>query len=157
MGCLSDRADRRPIAAQQFFSSVRSFLSSCFTRSPAHLSFPLLATLFLSPWRPNRALLHPTQPSASKVDPLPALAPFSSHSSNPSAFPGENHYRDAKKLKRLNMLKDKGTGQRDNAGNLVRPAPYQSSDVTPGMVQPDRRWFGERPSSFVFAKLDQGD
>ncbi|KAI9371021.1 NUC091 domain-containing protein [Aspergillus egyptiacus] len=54
---------------------------------------------------------------------------------------GENFYRDAKKVKRLNMLKD-GKPQRDSAGNITKAASYQSRDAPVARVEPNRKWFG---------------
>lgn len=31
---------------------------------------------------------------------------------------------------------------RDADGKVIKAAEFQSSDVTPGRIQPDRRWFG---------------
>ncbi|KAM0746605.1 NGP1NT-domain-containing protein [Meredithblackwellia eburnea MCA 4105] len=56
---------------------------------------------------------------------------------------GENFYRDAKKIKRLNMLSGKtGSAVRNAEGKIIEEAAFQSKEVTPGRVQPDRRWFG---------------
>ena len=41
---------------------------------------------------------------------------------------GENFYRDAKKVKHLNIYKE-GRAQRDAAGNITRAAAYQSRDI----------------------------
>ncbi|KAL4922545.1 NUC091 domain-containing protein [Aspergillus aurantiobrunneus] len=54
---------------------------------------------------------------------------------------GENFYRDAKKVKRLNMLKD-GKPQRDSAGNITQAAAYQSRDAPVARIEPNRKWFG---------------
>ncbi|KIA75468.1 nucleolar GTPase [Aspergillus ustus] len=54
---------------------------------------------------------------------------------------GENFYRDAKKVKRLNMLKD-GKPQRDAAGNITVAASYQSRDAPVARIEPNRKWFG---------------
>lgn len=56
---------------------------------------------------------------------------------------GENFYRDAKKAKRVNLLSGKsGRAIRDADGKVIQAAEFQSTEVTPGRVQPDRRWFG---------------
>jgi nuclear GTP-binding protein len=57
---------------------------------------------------------------------------------------GENFYRDAKQVKRLNMLKG-GKPIRDKDGKIIRAAEWQKGEdeTKPGRVQPDRRWFGE--------------
>ncbi|KAL2814275.1 NUC091 domain-containing protein [Aspergillus granulosus] len=54
---------------------------------------------------------------------------------------GENFYRDAKKVKRLNMLKD-GKPRRDAAGNITVAASYQSRDAPVARIEPNRKWFG---------------
>ncbi|KAL4744022.1 NUC091 domain-containing protein [Aspergillus similis] len=54
---------------------------------------------------------------------------------------GENFYRDAKKVKRLNMLKD-GKPQRDAAGNITVAASYQSREAPVARIEPNRKWFG---------------
>ncbi|CEH18940.1 related to nog2-gtpase involved in ribosomal large subunit-nucleus export [Ceraceosorus bombacis] len=58
---------------------------------------------------------------------------------------GENFYRDAKQAKRVKLLSKNGIASkpiRDAAGNVTQAQEFQSSDATPGRVQPDRRWFG---------------
>lgn len=62
---------------------------------------------------------------------------------------GENFYRDAKKVKFVNMLKG-GKPIRNVKGKIIKPAPYQSRDVTAGRVQPDRRWFGKKWQAGLF-------
>lgn len=58
-------------------------------------------------------------------------------------FTGENFYRDAKSVRRVNMLSGKsGNAVRDASGQVTQAAEFQSREVTPGRVQPDRRWFG---------------
>ncbi|KAJ6044902.1 uncharacterized protein N7446_003098 [Penicillium canescens] len=54
---------------------------------------------------------------------------------------GENFYRDAKKLKTLNMFKD-GKARRDKEGNITVAASYQSRDVPTARIEPNRKWFG---------------
>ncbi|KAG9307311.1 hypothetical protein G9A89_017139 [Geosiphon pyriformis] len=54
---------------------------------------------------------------------------------------GENFYRDAKKLKFINMLKG-GKPIRNSKGKIIKDAPYQSQLTPSARVQPDRRWFG---------------
>ncbi|KAE8352903.1 NUC091 domain-containing protein [Aspergillus coremiiformis] len=54
---------------------------------------------------------------------------------------GENFYRDAKKVKRLNMYKD-GKPQRDAAGNVTVAASYQSREAPVARIEPNRKWFG---------------
>lgn len=55
---------------------------------------------------------------------------------------GENFYRDAKKVKFVNMLKG-GKAIRDSKGKIVKEAPFQSKLAITARVQPDRRWFGK--------------
>ncbi|KAJ5095963.1 hypothetical protein NUU61_005319 [Penicillium alfredii] len=54
---------------------------------------------------------------------------------------GENFYRDAKKLKTLNMFKE-GKAQRDSAGNITKAASYQSRETPTARIEPNRKWFG---------------
>ncbi|GLB18493.1 GTPase required for pre-60S ribosomal subunit nuclear export and maturation [Aspergillus tubingensis] len=54
---------------------------------------------------------------------------------------GENFYRDAKKLRTLNMLKD-GKPQRNAEGKITRAASYQSRDAPVARIEPNRKWFG---------------
>ncbi|KAL4885526.1 NUC091 domain-containing protein [Aspergillus karnatakaensis] len=54
---------------------------------------------------------------------------------------GENFYRDAKKVKHLNMLKD-GKPRRDAEGNITVAASYQSRDAPVARIEPNRKWFG---------------
>lgn len=55
---------------------------------------------------------------------------------------GENFYRDAKKVKFVNMLKG-GKPIRNSKGKIVKEAPFQSKLAITARVQPDRRWFGK--------------
>ncbi|OGM40045.1 nucleolar GTP-binding protein 2 [Aspergillus bombycis] len=54
---------------------------------------------------------------------------------------GENFYRDAKKVKRLNMYKD-GKPRRDAEGNITVAASYQSKEAPVARIEPNRKWFG---------------
>jgi nuclear GTP-binding protein len=56
---------------------------------------------------------------------------------------GENFYRDAKKLKQLNMLRG-SKPVRDVKGKIIKPADYQGrlASGSVARVAPDRRWFG---------------
>lgn len=75
----------------------------------------------------------------------PGGKPRSSASAGPTRqhVKGENFYRDAKKAKRVLLLSGKTSKAiRDAKGNIVKEAAFQSTDATPGRVQPDRRWFG---------------
>ncbi|KAJ5171705.1 NGP1NT-domain-containing protein [Penicillium capsulatum] len=54
---------------------------------------------------------------------------------------GENFYRDAKKVKHLNMFKD-GKAQRNAEGKVTKAASYQSRDAPTARIEPNRKWFG---------------
>ncbi|KAK2880135.1 GTPase required for pre-60S ribosomal subunit nuclear export and maturation [Arthroderma sp. PD_2] len=54
---------------------------------------------------------------------------------------GENFYRDAKKVKTLNMFKD-GKAQRNASGEITKAASYQSRDKPSARIEPNRKWFG---------------
>lgn len=54
---------------------------------------------------------------------------------------GENFYKDAKKIKRLNMYKQ-GRAKRNAQGEIVKAAALQSTDEPNARVDPNRRWFG---------------
>ncbi|KAI9495410.1 NUC091 domain-containing protein [Zychaea mexicana] len=54
---------------------------------------------------------------------------------------GENFYRDAKKLKYINMLKS-GKPVRNAAGKIIKAADFQSTEVNTARVAPNRKWFG---------------
>ncbi len=54
---------------------------------------------------------------------------------------GENFYRNAKKIKTLNMFKT-GTAQRNASGKITQSAVYQSRDTPKARVEPNRKWFG---------------
>jgi len=55
-----------------------------------------------------------------------------------------NFYRkdDVKKIKKIKMLANGHKATRDRDGKILEAAEFQSRDAQPGMVQPDRRWFG---------------
>ncbi|KAL7796818.1 GTP-binding protein [Trichoderma ceciliae] len=53
---------------------------------------------------------------------------------------GENFYRDAKKVKVLNMYKD-GKAQRDADGKITKAASFQSRDIPNARIEPNRKWF----------------
>lgn len=53
---------------------------------------------------------------------------------------GENFFRDANKIKRLNMYKE-GRAIRNARGDIVKAATFQSTDIPNARIQPDRRWF----------------
>ncbi|GAA5987009.1 hypothetical protein JCM10908_000990 [Rhodotorula pacifica] len=56
---------------------------------------------------------------------------------------GENFYRDAKSARRVNLLSGKSSKAiRDSDGKILKAAEFQSTEATPGRIQPDRRWFG---------------
>ncbi|KAI8976498.1 NUC091 domain-containing protein [Pilobolus umbonatus] len=54
---------------------------------------------------------------------------------------GENFYRDAKKLKYINMLKG-GKATRNSQGRIIQAADFQSTEVKTGRVAANRKWFG---------------
>ncbi|KAL1959698.1 hypothetical protein VTO42DRAFT_1284 [Malbranchea cinnamomea] len=54
---------------------------------------------------------------------------------------GENFYRDAKKLKTLNMFKE-GKPQRNAQGKITKAAAYQSREIPQARIEPNRKWFG---------------
>ncbi|KAK6464625.1 nucleolar GTP-binding protein 2, partial [Scheffersomyces coipomensis] len=54
---------------------------------------------------------------------------------------GENFYRDAKKVKHLNMYKS-GRATRNAKGEIIRAADLQSTDAPTARVDPNRKWFG---------------
>jgi nuclear GTP-binding protein len=53
---------------------------------------------------------------------------------------GENFYRDAKKVKTLNRLKD-GKPQRNAQGDITKAASYQSREIPKARIEPHRKWF----------------
>ncbi|KAF7513773.1 GTPase required for pre-60S ribosomal subunit nuclear export and maturation [Endocarpon pusillum] len=53
---------------------------------------------------------------------------------------GENFYRNAKKIKTLNMYKE-GKAQRNASGKITKSASYQSRDLPKARVEPNRKWF----------------
>lgn len=54
---------------------------------------------------------------------------------------GENFYRDAKKVKHLNMYKT-GGATRNAKGEIIKAAYLQDTKVPTARVDPNRRWFG---------------
>ena len=54
---------------------------------------------------------------------------------------GENFYRDAAKVKKVNMYKD-GKPVRNAKGDIVKAAAFQSKEIPKARVEPNRRWFG---------------
>jgi nuclear GTP-binding protein len=63
---------------------------------------------------------------------------------NVTKVKGTNFYRDASKVKQVNMLKG-GKPIRDAAGKIIKAAEFQNQlpSGTVARVQPDRKWFGE--------------
>ena len=53
---------------------------------------------------------------------------------------GENFYRDAAKVKKVNMYKD-GKPVRNAKGEIVKAAAFQSKEIPKARVEPNRRWF----------------
>lgn len=62
---------------------------------------------------------------------------------------GENFYRDAKKVNRLNMFKE-GRPIRNKAGDIVKAASFQSREIPSARIEPNRKWFGKRFFFFFF-------
>ncbi|KAI3404957.2 NOG2 [Candida oxycetoniae] len=54
---------------------------------------------------------------------------------------GENFYRDAKKVKHLNMYKQ-GRAVRNAKGEIIKAADLQSTDAPIARVDPNKKWFG---------------
>ncbi|GEQ71894.1 hypothetical protein JCM33374_g5580 [Metschnikowia sp. JCM 33374] len=54
---------------------------------------------------------------------------------------GENFYRDAKKVKHLQMYKT-GRAVRNARGEIIQAAALQSTDAPVARVDPNRKWFG---------------
>ncbi|CAI5760588.1 unnamed protein product [Candida verbasci] len=54
---------------------------------------------------------------------------------------GENFYKDAKKVKLLNMYKQ-GRAIRNKKGEIIKAADLQSTDAPIARVDPNRKWFG---------------
>lgn len=54
---------------------------------------------------------------------------------------GENFYKDAKKIRRLNMYKQ-GRAVRNAKGEIIKAADLQSTDTPVARVDPNRKWFG---------------
>ncbi|KAF2223842.1 nucleolar GTP-binding protein 2 [Elsinoe ampelina] len=53
---------------------------------------------------------------------------------------GENFYRNAKKIRTLNMFKD-GKAQRNANGDITKAASFQSREAPVARVEPNRKWF----------------
>lgn len=58
-----------------------------------------------------------------------------------SKVKGENFYRDAAKVKKVNMYKG-GKPVRNEKGVIIKAAPFQSKEIPKAYVEPNRRWFG---------------
>ncbi|RUS28079.1 nucleolar GTP-binding protein 2 [Jimgerdemannia flammicorona] len=54
---------------------------------------------------------------------------------------GENFYRDAKKVKYINMLRG-GKATRNSKGEIIQAAAYQSQEKPKARIAPNRKWFG---------------
>ena len=54
---------------------------------------------------------------------------------------GENFYRNAAKVKKVNMFKG-GKPVRNAQGDIVKAASFQSKEIPKARVEPNRRWFG---------------
>lgn len=56
---------------------------------------------------------------------------------------GENFYRDAKKAKRVNDLRDTGGAKYNRDGSkVVQAAAFQSKAIPNARIEPNRKWFG---------------
>jgi nuclear GTP-binding protein len=56
---------------------------------------------------------------------------------------GENFYRDAKKVKRVNDLRDTGGAKYNRDGSkVVQAAAFQSRAIPNARIEPNRKWFG---------------
>lgn len=56
---------------------------------------------------------------------------------------GENFYRDGKKVKRVNDLRDTGGAKYSvNGSKVVKAAPFQSRTIPVARIEPNRKWFG---------------
>ncbi|KAF2861321.1 NGP1NT-domain-containing protein [Piedraia hortae CBS 480.64] len=53
---------------------------------------------------------------------------------------GENHYRSAKKVKQLGILKE-GKPQRNSQGKITQAASYQGREKPNARIEPHRKWF----------------
>jgi nuclear GTP-binding protein len=54
---------------------------------------------------------------------------------------GENFYRDASKVRKVNMYKE-GKPVRNAKGEIIKAAAFQSKEIPKARVEPNRRWFG---------------
>ena len=54
---------------------------------------------------------------------------------------GENFYRDATKVKKVNMYKG-GKPTRNAQGDIIKAAAFQSKEIPKARIEPNRRWFG---------------
>src|SRR5271154_196443 len=68
-------------------------------------------------------------------------APASGDTMSNVKVKGENFYRDATKVKKVNMYKD-GKPVRNAKGDIIKAASYQSKEIPKARVEPNRRWFG---------------
>jgi nuclear GTP-binding protein len=67
---------------------------------------------------------------------------------------GENFYRDAAKVKKVNMYKD-GKPVRNAKGDIVKAAAFQSKEIPKARVEPNRRWFGSTIAQDALAEFRQ--
>ncbi len=54
---------------------------------------------------------------------------------------GENFYRDAKKVAKINMFKD-GKPIRNAQGTITQAGAFQSRETPKARIEPNRKWFG---------------
>lgn len=111
-------------------------------------------TLFSSlPRRSSHSSSPPTHTSHTfNMAPTPTVAKKNSKKGAASGgkgikfVKGENFYRDAKGARRVKLLSKNGIASkaiRNAKGKIVQAQEFQSTEVVPGRIQPDRRWFGE--------------
>lgn len=70
---------------------------------------------------------------------------------------GENFYKDAKKVKKLNMQRN-GKAIRNAKGEITKEAQFQSklASGTMGRVEGNRKWFGKEKKSWCI-RISVGD
>ena len=101
---------------------------------PFKPDFPILSFLLRTIWH------HPSH-STSRMGASDKKA--KPKGSGRQTVKGMNFMRDdEKKIKRIKMLANGHKAVRDRNGKIVEAAEFQSREAKPGLVQPDRRWFG---------------
>lgn len=69
------------------------------------------------------------------------MRPRPLRSSSQTRYADSRPDSDAKKVKRLNILKE-GKAQRNAEGKITKAASYQSRDKPVARIEPNRKWFG---------------